>query len=175
MERMPADLSPADRKTALAAFDKVGERSLSMAERFWPSMVLAGLMSQTAIFLLAGWGLARLAVAAPPRPRLTPLALWRAPFATVWVLIGGLVLVLLTATGLAGLIGWNLVVLAATLLIIQGLGVQTWLVARVLPRAGLGAFFLAPAMIGGGALIGLADQWMDLRRLRRPPDSDDET
>jgi hypothetical protein len=72
------------------------------------------------------------------------------------------------------------VVVAAVFLVLQGLGVQAWLVSRVLPPAGqivfwvLGTLFFAPALIGGGALIGLADQWMDLRRLRRPP-HDDET
>ncbi len=178
--QIPESMSPGDREAALTAFDEIADRSRRMVDRFWPSLVLAGLISQTAMFLLAGWGLARATGAATMRIARSPLAEWRAPFASVWVLIGGLAMSLV-GRGDAAVIGWNLVAVAGTFLVIQGLGVQVWLVRRVLPLVGqilfwvLGALFFAPALIGGGALIGLADQWMDLRRLRRPPENDDRT
>ena len=182
VEQLPADISASDRSAALAAFEDASKSYLALVDRFWPSLVMAWLASQTALFMGLGWNLARVVDRRVPRPVMTPLATWRAPFASVWVLIGGLMLSL-AGGGLVALVGWNLVVVAATLLVCQGFGVQVWLVRRVMSPLGqtiywvLGALFFSPVLIGVGALFGLADQWLDMRRLRRPPvDKDkDET
>jgi hypothetical protein len=178
-ERLPADLAEQERRGQLADFDEAAAAYLMLVERFWPSVVLAGVMAQAFLFLALGWGLARLVHGGLARPSWTPLAEWRAPFATIWVLIGGLILVLV-AGGRAAMVGWNLVLVAGTLLAIQGIGVQAWLIRRVLSPLGrlafwvLGALFLYPVIIGGGAVIGVADQWLDLRRLRQLPETDDD-
>jgi len=179
VDQMPTDISVGDRSAVLSAFDDASESYLALVDRFWPSLVMAWLACQTVLFLGLGWGLARLVDRGVPRPVLTPLAIWRAPFASVWVLIGGLMLSL-AGGGAAVEVGWNLVAVSGTLLVFQGLGVQVWLVRRVMSPLGqtiywiLGALVFSPVLIGVGALFGLADQWLDLRRLRRPPTSDDE-
>ena len=179
VDQMPSDLSAGDRSAALSAFDDAGESYLALVDRFWPSLVMTWLASQTALFLGLGWGLARLIDRGVPRPFLTPLAVWRDPFASVWVVIGGLILSL-AGGGVVAKVGWNLVAVSGTLLVLQGLGVQVWLVRRALSPLGqtiywvLGALIFSLVLIGVGALFGLADQWLDLRRLRRPPANDGE-
>ena len=179
VDQMPAEISVGDRSAALSDFDDASESYLALVDRFWPSLVMAWLACQTALFLGLGWGLARLADRGVPRPVLTSLAIWRAPFASVWVLIGGLMLSL-AGGGAAAKVGWNLVAVSGTLLVLQGLGVQVWLVRRVMSPLGqtiywvLGALVFSLVLIGVGALFGLADQWLDLRRLRRPSTNDDE-
>ncbi|MEZ4388491.1 MAG: DUF2232 domain-containing protein [Candidatus Krumholzibacteriia bacterium] len=181
-ENLPAGLSASDREAALAEFDAVAGRMLAVQRRLWPGLVVIGLMSQAALALSLGWLIARLVVPRPPRPALRRWEDWRAPFFSVWTLIGGLAAVV---TGNPSLVmaGWNLVLLAGLLLAVQGLAVQSWLVRRLLPptlRALfwiLGALFLAPLLVGGGVLIGLADQWLNLRRSHDPgaTQGDDET
>jgi uncharacterized protein YybS (DUF2232 family) len=157
----------------------VVEQMLAMQRRFWPGMVVIGLLGQAAVALGLGWLLARLAVAGPPLPARRRWEQWRAPFLSVWGLIGGLAAVI-SGSGFLAMIGWNLVLLAGMLLVLQGLAVQSWLMRRLLPPVPrvlfwiLGAMFLAPVMLGGGLLIGLADQWMNLRRERHPDASNDD-
>jgi len=170
---LPAELPAAERTAALAAFDDMLAAALAIQRRFWPSLVAAGLVVVAGLALGLGWGLARLCGADAARPRLGSFATWRAPFASVWLLIGGLALGL-SGLGAAALVGWNVVLTVAVLLAVQGLAVQAWLIRRVLAPAGqtifwvFGTLFLAPVLVGGGALVGLVDQWWDLRRLRRP-------
>lgn len=174
-----AELTESERQAALAEYDAVVERMLATQRRFWPAMVLIGLMSQAALALGMGWLLTRLVVANPPRPARRRWEEWRAPFISVWTLIGGLAAVITGIQPLA-MIGWNLVLLAGLLLVVQGLAVQSWLMRRLLPPVPrvlfwiMAAMFLAPVLLGGGLLIGLADQWMNLRRDRSPAASNDD-
>jgi len=174
---LPEGLSVAERDAALTAFNDTAEQFLAMHRQTWPALTAMGFMVQAALFLGLGWGLARLRMAAVPLPSVRSLATWRAPFASVWVLIGGLILSLL-GQGWMTTVGWSLTLGAASLLAIQGLVIQAWLVRMALPPLGqtifwvLGAFFLAPMMIGGGALIGLADQWLDIRNRHRSVSGD---
>ncbi|HOX25244.1 MAG TPA: DUF2232 domain-containing protein [Candidatus Krumholzibacteria bacterium] len=171
---LPAGLSDAERTAALVRLDDTLAAVTAMQRRFWPSLVAIGLLAQAAVAVHLGWALARLADRRVARPARGSFVTWRAPFVTVWVLIGSLALGLVGA-GAVALVGWNLVLLIALLLAAQGLAVQAWLVRLAVPPLGqtlfwvLGALFFAPVMVGGGTLIGLADQWWDLRRLRRPP------
>jgi MFS family permease len=177
--QLPPDLSEADRAATLARFDDLTAGYQTVMRRLWPSLVLIGLAGQAAILLALGWGLARMTGTAPPRRPAEPLVAWKAPFGAVWVLIGGLALSLAGRGGVADL-GWNLVTVAGALVTLQGFAVEAWTIRRVLPPAAqtmfwvVGAFFFAPILVSAGALLGLADQWMDLRRLRRQPD-DNET
>ncbi len=175
------DLSEADRQAALAEFDELAERMLAWQRRFWPSLVVIGLVSQAAPGPgpglgagAAGHGPAAAAVGAPVGRMASAvhqrLDADRRPR-------GGR-----QRGSVPGDDRLESGPAAGLLLAVQGLAVQTWLVRRVLPPVVrvmfwvVGALFLAPALMGGGVLIGLADQWMDLRRDRAvAPDSDDET
>lgn len=168
---LPADMPPAERTAALSAYDEAVGGTLEAQRRLWPSLALVGLTAQIVLFMGLGRSLARLAGEGVARPAIGPLTAWRAPFLSVWLLIGGLGLSLIGPRQLADL-GWNLVLIAACLLAGQGVAVQAWLVKRLLPATGqvvfwiIGALFLAPVLLVSGCLIGLADQWWDLRRLR---------
>lgn len=174
---LPADMSVAERTAALSAFDDALAGTVAMQRRLWPSLLALGLLLQAAVFLAVGGAVARVSGHRPPATPWRSFVTWRAPFWCVWCLIVGLILGLtpLGGIGLSALAdaGWNLVLAAAILLAGQGVAVQAWLGQRLLPPAGqallwvLGALFLAPVVVGSGALIGLADQWWDLRRLRR--------
>ena len=174
-----AEMEPDEQATTRAAMDEIFDGTLTVVRRFWPALLAGGFMIQAALFLVFGRGLARLIDATIPRPTAWSFHRWRAPFASVWVLIGGLALSLV-GSGQAAMIGWNVVLAAAVLLMVQGLAVQFWLVRLALPLAGqilfwvVGAMLFAPVMVGGGALVGLVDQWWDLRRLQRPDATDDE-
>lgn len=178
---LPAGLSGSERAAALANFDKMAAGVLAIQKRLWPSLVAIGLMTQAALALVLGWLMVKLRHRSPPRPQLRPWPEWRAPFFTVWVLIGGLAGTIPGGETVA-LVGWNVVVLAGLLLAMQGLAVMAWQVRRALPPVGralfwfAGAFLLAPVLIGSGVLVGLADQWLNLRKPRAnaAPD-DDET
>lgn len=181
---LPDDLPAGEREAALTALDERLAGTLALQRRLWPSLVAAGLLGQSALVLALGWLVAQLLGARPPGLVAGSFLAWRAPFATVWCLIGGLALSLAPLAGQDGAgrawndIGWNLVLGAALLLAVQGLAVQAWLVRRLLPPFGriafwvLGALFFAPVIVGSGALVGLADQWWNLRRLRRPSGTD---
>jgi hypothetical protein len=99
-----------------------------------------------------------------------PFAVWRLPFYLVWVLILGIGLALIkvpyVSTG-----GLNLALLTGLVISVQGVAVQAHVVSRVLPVSGrlvfwtvMGVFFL-PLLLASGLVLGLADQWLDLRRL----------
>lgn len=175
-------LSESERAEALARFDYVADAMLIVQRRFWPSLVAVGLVVQAALALALGWLLARIWNPQPPRPAWRGAVKWRAPFASVWMLVAGLAAAVSGRSELV-FIGWNLAVVAALLLAIHGLAVQIWFVQRVLPPAAralywiVGMFLFAPALVGSGVLVGLIDQWFDLRRAGRDAVSkdDDET
>lgn len=174
-----AEMEPEDQAATRAVMDDALDGTLTVVRRFWPALLAGGFMIQAALFLVCGRGLARLIDPTVPRPTAGSFHRWRAPFASVWVLIGGLALSLVGSGG-AAMIGWNVVLAAALLLMVQGLAVQHWLIRQALPPAGqilfwvVGVALFAPVMIGGGALVGLVDQWWDLRRLQRPDKTDDD-
>jgi hypothetical protein len=95
---------------------------------------------------------------------------WRLPFYVVWILCAGVGLVVLRLGDLSQL-GINLTLIAALLLSVQGLAVQINLGARFFAPWvrivfwALAAVLFAPFVLAGSAVIGLADQWLDWRRL----------
>lgn len=162
--------------TATVELDKaraIGrERFAQMTEltvRLYPSLIGAGLLGQAVVILLLVRVAGRRLGLGPPGRKLPPFAQWRLPFYMVWVLAAGIGLLITRRAPLADA-GLNLVVLAAAILSVQGLAVQFYLSRRFLPPVGLviywtlmGLAFLP--LIVTSVLLGLADQWRDLRRL----------
>lgn len=180
-ETLPEGLSESERAAALADFDEMARSVLALQQRLWPAVLLMGLMIQAGLALIGGWLVVRAVHGRAPRPEVRPWENWRAPFVSVWMLIGGLVAVVTQVDGLMT-VGWSTALLAAMMLGVQGLALQAWFARRLLSPLGrtlywvLGALFFAPLMLGGGVVIGLADQWRDLRqasRLDQPADNDD--
>ena len=93
----------------------------------------------------------------------------------VWVLIGGLALLLLPLDGLADRAGGNLLVFmaalyalrgAAVLLVVGGSpGLLGWLLVALV------GLLLYPLVMIAMFAIGLSDTWLDLRTRRARPDS----
>ncbi len=167
---LPAGLDEAARQAATARIERevaaVGRALL----RIWPALLALGLLSQAALtVLLVRWLGGRWGRVGRLRPLPSP-ARWRLPFYVVWALVAGLALLALRRDPAAGA-GLNLVIVAAALLTLQGLSVQVDVVARALSPWGralfwiLAALFLAPVLLAASVLLGLVDQWLDLRRL----------
>jgi hypothetical protein len=100
---------------------------------------------------------------------------WRLPFYLVWLLIAGLGLMILRHP-VALTVGLNLALFAAILLAVQGVAVQVWVTGRMFSLLGRIVFwtvmglFMTPLVLASGVLLGLVDQWLDLRGLERGSD-----
>lgn len=93
----------------------------------------------------------------------------------VWVLILGLIGVLFDSSGLAAGPAASLVAFGVGLYALRGSAVLATAL-RPAPRLFVvmlvvGALFLLPFAVGGLALLGLADIWLDFRRRMAPPTS----
>lgn len=98
---------------------------------------------------------------------LAPVAGFRFNDHLVWVMIGGLLLVVTRWGGAVTRVGANLVVFMSALYALRGAGVVMFvtgglsLVGYLLFAAGLA--LAAPVVVGVGILIGIGDTWLDLR------------
>ncbi|HPF70296.1 MAG TPA: DUF2232 domain-containing protein [Candidatus Krumholzibacteria bacterium] len=145
-----------------------------IVSNFYPILVLGHLLGMALTVLLAAWGVVRLAGWRLPSWRPPAFGQWRVPFYVVWILIAGLGLVILGHPATMA-VGRNAAVFAALLLSVQGVSLQFWVSARLLSLMGRIVFwtvmglFLTPLVLASGVLLGLADQWLDLRGLDRVP------
>jgi len=166
-QQAPPGTDPAE----LAKAREIGRRRMeqltSLATRLYPSLIGVGLLGQAALLLLVvRLGGRRLAVVAKGR-RLPPFAQWRLPFYVVWALVAGIGLMLTRQAPLADA-GLNLAVLAAAFLGVQGLSVQYHLSRRFLPPVMLVVYWTLMGLafvplVATSVLLGLVDQWRDLR------------
>lgn len=167
--RAPAGTDPAE----LAKAREVGrQRMRSVTDgliRLFPAVLALGLLGEAALVLLLVRGLGRLRGLTARGGGLPPFARWRLPFYMVWVLVVGIGL-LLTRKAPWSDAGLNAVVVAASLLSVQGTAVQYHLSRRLLPPPMLVVFWVLMILafvplVVSSVLLGLADQWRDLRRL----------
>jgi hypothetical protein len=167
---LPADLEPAEREATLSEYGRRLDEIVSVAVAVWPGCLALGLTAVAAVLLGVVAFAGRLVTGRRIGSPLASFARWRLPFYLVWLLAGGLAL---TATRIEPLTnaGINIVLYGAVLLAVQGVAVQAHVVARAIgPRwqivywvaAGL---FFAPLVLASGVLLGLVDQWFDVRRL----------
>ena len=148
-----------------------------LAARIYPFVIGVGLLGQAGIILALVWISVRRLNFWVPGWEWPPFSHWRLPFYLVWLLVAGLGLLLTRAPYLATA-GLNLALLAACVLSVQGIAVQVHVTNRLLSKMGrvlywlvMGIFF-APLVLASGAVIGLVDQWVDLRRLQAAPEDD---
>jgi hypothetical protein len=108
-----------------------------------------------------------------------PFARWQVPFAAVWFLAAGLGL-LASRHLVATIVGANLAVCVAAWFALQGAAVVMALFERTLPPGSrvftlvvgvLTGLFAWPIVGTALAILGLADGWIDFRRLRTAADS----
>jgi hypothetical protein len=139
----------------------------------WPARVfpaLAGIGAMAAL-AVAWWvyhRVTRRGVA------LGALSEFRFPDALVWVLIGGLALLVVPLAEWGPRLGANVVVFMGALYALRGLAVTVSLIATVAgSRIGVMivlavvALLLYPIVVAGTLLLGVTDTWLDLRSGRR--------
>ena len=153
------------------------DRMSDLATRIYPFVIGVGLLGQAGIILALVWFSVRRLNISLPGWKWPPFSHWRVPFYLVWLLVAGLGLMLTRAPYLATA-GLNLALLAACVLSVQGIAVQFHVTSRLLSKMGrvlywlvMGVFF-ALLILVSGAVIGLVDQWVDLRRLQVNPDDE---
>jgi len=177
-ENIPSGASEADRAKALETEIRALERMMDLAERIYPWVLGLGLLGQAAIIMgliglvLRRLGFARVGWGLPPFTR------WRVPFYLVWILVAGVGL-MLTRAPVAASAGLNLALLAGTVICVQGLAVQFFVTGRMMGPAVRTVYWLIMGVLfpflilASGVVLGLVDQWWDLRRLDAVPDTGD--
>ena len=154
---------------ALAAKEEQLAESLAVIRKLLPATLGLEIMGLAAMLLGLIWLEARILGLALSPLGVPAFGRWRFPFFLVWALVVGLGLVLVRQEPLVTA-GWNIVLVVVTLLSLQGAAVQ-WemtrntmgLVPRVIYLLIAGLVFL-PLVV-----LGLADQWLDFRKLEDTP------
>lgn len=166
-QQAPPGTDPAE----LAKAREIGRQRMTqltdLATRLYPSVIGVGLLGQAVLLLLLVRLGGRLLAVTVTGRRLPPFAQWRLPFYVVWAMVAGIGLMLTRRAPLADA-GLNLAVLAAAFLAVQGLAVQYHLSRRFLPPVMLVIYwtFMGLAfvpLVATSVLLGLFDQWRDLR------------
>jgi len=97
----------------------------------------------------------------------------------VWVLVAGLGMMVTRLPGVANA-GMNLALLAACILSVQGIAVQFFVTGRMMSGPGriiywlVMGVFAVPLVMASGVVLGLVDQWWDIRRLEAAAAGDGE-
>jgi hypothetical protein len=92
----------------------------------------------------------------------------------IWLLIGGLALLILPLGGLAFRVGENAALFMGGLYLLRGAAILLWIGASAATSVwsavllAMAALFLYPVILGTALVLGLSDTWLDLRtRLSR--------
>lgn len=100
-----------------------------------------------------------------------PLAQFRFNDQLVWVLIGGLALVVLGGSEAWSLAGTNALVFMGALYALRGAAVVLWLYGGLnvlgVALVVIGLLLAAPVILGAALFIGIGDTWLDLRTRAR--------
>jgi hypothetical protein len=177
-ENLPASASQEQRQQALAEEARNLDKLSAPLMRIFPFLIGVGLLGQAGIILTLVWFVVRRLGMKVNGWSLPPFSRWRLPFYLVWLLVLGVGLMLTRAPYLATA-GLNLALLAACVMSVQGIAVQWHVTSRLLSGMGMVlywvvmGFFFAPLILVSGTVIGLIDQWADLRRLEASPEMDD--
>ncbi len=177
-ESLPEGSSEDQRTEAMEEGKRNLEEISSQVERIYPYVIGLGLLGQAGIILvLVLFPVRRLGFAVQGW-KLPPFSRWRLPFYLVWLLVLGVGMVL-TRAPYAATAGLNLTLFVASILCVQGISVQFHVTNMMLSRMGrlvywvvMGALF-APLILISGVVLGLVDQWVDLRRLQVRHDDED--
>jgi hypothetical protein len=147
---------------------RLAKQAANWTLRLLPAELFAFYLLQVLVMVVVA---GRLAARRGVQVMVLPASSWRVPFASVWCLAIGLGF-LAVRHSTAVTIGANLACVATALLAVQGAAVLLAASERGFGRAArwlvLGLFVLTalPFVMVLAALIGLADQWVDFRRLR---------
>ncbi len=154
------------------------EKISSQVVRIYPFVIGLGLLGQAGIILVLVLFLVRRLGLPVQGWKFPPFSQWRLPFYLVWLLVLGVGMILTRAPYVATA-GLNLALLVASILSVQGIAIQVHVTNLMLSKMGrivywvvMGTFFL-PLILISGVVLGLVDQWADLRRLNVSHDDED--
>ncbi len=170
-DNLPEGASGEQRVRTLEEERRNLDKVSALVARVYPFVIGVGLLSQGGIILALVWFSVRRLNIAIRGWVLPPFTRWRLPFYVVWLLVLGVGLLMTRAPYLATA-GLNLTLLVACVLSVQGIAVQFHVANQMLSNTGrllfwlvMGIFF-SPLILISGVVLGLVDQWMDLRRLQ---------
>ena len=173
-ELLMAGTKPGDEPPSLVQEEQILDDLFDMVLRLTPSAVALGLLFQAAVTFGLVWILVRVMGLAPVLRGFPPLSRWRFPFLVVWVLAAAVALMIVPLP-LWPAAGLNLVLVVCSVLAVQGAALQWQMGSAGTPML-LRLFFLfmAGMLFLPLVLLGLADQWMDFRKLEDTGGNDDE-
>lgn len=163
-ELLMEGIKPGDEPPTLVQDEQIFDDLLKQVHQLIPGSVAVGLLAQAALTFGLVWILVRVMGLASALRGFPPYVRWRFPFAVVWILaVGvGLMIVPLPFWPAAGL---NLVIVVCTVIAVQGAALQWHLSAGTPLLLRLFLKFMAGVLFLPLVLLGLADQWMDFRKL----------
>lgn len=159
LERFQGTADPAIRSQMESAI----ERWVGFQEDVYPAMLS---LATVACLGLAWFGLERFSGTAQTPG---PVRDFRFSDHLVWLLIGGLMMVVLPLGSVALRVGENAALFMGGLYLLRGVAVLLWVGAAAATSAwtvallAFAAVFLYPVVIGTALLLGLTDTWLDLR------------
>ncbi len=162
-----SDSSTGRNEPALAMEEQFLDDALQVAKQMMPGSMVLYLIVQSALTFSLIWVLVRVLGLAAAFRGILPFGRWRLPFAVIWLLAVAVALIIVQP-GLWPEAGVNLALVVVVLLAVQGASVQ-WRLSKVsfplLPRV----FFMVMAsmLFLPLVLLGLADQWLDFRKLNK--------
>ncbi len=169
-EGMPSDLAEAEKDRLLRETRRSLDSMKVQLTKMYPFVLAVGALGQSAIILVLVWLLAKAGGQKPRRWALPPFTEWRLPFYLVWLLVVGLGMSFVHQPALSKA-GYNLALLAAFILSVQGLAIQVYVTRRTMGTLRqviywviLGTILVKPGIFIAVAL-GVVDQWWDIRRL----------
>jgi hypothetical protein len=177
-EMLEGTADPRQIELTLDAERRGYEQSLDLVLKVLPATFGLGLIGLAGVLLFCAGLAGRLLGMKVGLARLPRFGHWRLPFYLVWILVAGLGLVI-TRQAVLTAAGMNLALAVGTLLSLQGAAVQWELTGRTMGQGPrliylLVAGFLFLPLV----LLGLADQWLDFRKLETshpegPPEDSD--
>ena len=164
-EMLEGTADPKQIELTLAAERQQHEQVADLALKILPAMFGLGILGMAGILLMVVRLVGRLLGVNMGVSPLPPFARWRLPFYLVWALVAGLGLYI-TRLPIVATAGLNTALAVVTLLSLQGAAVQWEMTGRIMgsvPR--LIYLLVAGALFLPLVVLGLADQWLDLRKL----------
>jgi hypothetical protein len=157
--RMPDSAWVADLRGA-------SERISELQARLFPALL--GLQSVAAL-ALASWWIRKLGRTDHPAFELHPLREFRFNDQLIWLLIGGIALLILPLGDAAAAAALNVLVFMGGLYVLRGLAVFVFLAAGsksivTMVLGALALIFLYPIAFTAALLMGVGDTWLDVRR-----------
>jgi Predicted membrane protein (DUF2232) len=150
-----------DDRQSLATLERAMARSVDFQQDTYPAF----LSLATLAGLIVAWFLAF----GDRGASLGPLREFRFADHLVWLLVGGLVLLLLPVGTAAFRLGENATLFMGVLYLLRGVAILVWMGAMAMTSVWSVAFWfiaallLLPAAVGVALVLGLSDTWLDIR------------